>query len=112
MGDQMMKGNKIKSAILISVIVTIFVASAIAVDPLETDAIKPFFTLVFKTIGRGKRFDYGNFLQQQCARIGINIDIIISGWPSFVGELIAFRNFDICYIALSGSGADPDFTGV
>ncbi|MHA1187630.1 MAG: ABC transporter substrate-binding protein [Candidatus Heimdallarchaeota archaeon] len=105
---------KAKSTILISVIITIFVASAITIDPVQTNALDPFFTLVFKTNGgeNGVRYDYGNFLQQQCARIGIKIDVIIQGWPTFVGELIAFRNFDICYVALSGSGADPDFTGV
>ncbi|MHA1354395.1 MAG: ABC transporter substrate-binding protein [Candidatus Heimdallarchaeota archaeon] len=109
-----MKVNKIKSTILISVIITIFIASAITVEPIQSDAIKPFFTLVFKTnFGEnGIRYDYGNFLIQQCARIGINVDLIVQGWPSFVGEIIAFRNFDICYVALSGRGADPDFTGI
>ncbi|MHA1125739.1 MAG: ABC transporter substrate-binding protein [Candidatus Heimdallarchaeota archaeon] len=103
--------NKIKSTLLISIIITIFVASTIAVNPVQSEAIEPFFTLVFKTNG-GVRLDYGNFLQQQCAKIGIKIDVIITGWPSFIGELIAFRNFDVCYVALTGGGRDPDFTGV
>jgi len=90
----------------------IFIASAVAVDPVQTDAVDPFFTLVFKTNSGGVRPDYGNFLKQHCARIGINIDVIVQDWPTFVGELIAFRNFDICYVALTGGGADPDFSGM
>ncbi|MHA1556799.1 MAG: ABC transporter substrate-binding protein, partial [Candidatus Heimdallarchaeota archaeon] len=85
---------------------------AIAVQPAKTDAIDPFFTLVFKTNGGGVRPDYGNFLKQHLARIGINVDVIVQDWPTFVGELVAYRDFDICYVALTGGGADPDFTGV
>ncbi len=107
-----MKVNKVKSTILVGIIMTIFVASAVAVNPVQTDAVDAFFTLVFKTNSGGVRPDYGNFLRQHCARIGINIDVIIQDWPTFVGELIAFRNFDICYVALTGGGADPDFSGV
>ncbi|TET29045.1 MAG: hypothetical protein E3J70_08080 [Candidatus Heimdallarchaeota archaeon] len=107
-----MKVNKVKTTLLVGVIMTLFVASAMAVNPTKTDAIEPFFTLVFKTNGGGVRPDYGNFLKQHCARIGISIDVIVQDWPTFVGELIAFRDFDICYVGLCGGGADPDFTGV
>jgi len=107
-----MKVNKVKTTLLVGVIMTLFVASAMAVNPTKTDAIEPFFTLVFKTNGGGVRPDYGNFLKQHCARIGINIDVIVQDWPTFVGELIAFRDFDVCYVGLCGGGADPDFTGV
>jgi ABC-type transport system substrate-binding protein len=107
-----MKLNKVKSTILVGVIMAIFVASAVAVNPVKTDAVDSFFTLVAKTNSGGVRPDYLNFLKQHCARIGINIDVIVQDWPTFVGELVAFRNFDICYVALTGGGADPDFTGV
>ncbi|MHA1243780.1 MAG: hypothetical protein ACTSP7_04305, partial [Candidatus Heimdallarchaeota archaeon] len=107
-----MKLNKIKSTVLVGVIMAIFVASAFANTPAETKAVDPFFTLVFKTNSGGVRPDYGNFLKQHCARIGINLDVIVQDWPTFVGELIAFRNFDICYVSLNGGGADPDFSGV
>ncbi|NHJ84828.1 MAG: hypothetical protein FK734_05160 [Asgard group archaeon] len=107
-----MKVNKIKSTILVGVIFTLFVASSFAVQPAKTDAIDPFFTLVAKTNGGGVRPDYLNFLKQHLARIGINVDVIVQDWPTFVGELVAFRDFDVCYVALTGGGADPDFTGV
>jgi ABC-type transport system substrate-binding protein len=107
-----MKVNKVKSTILVGVIMAIFVASAVAVDPVQTDGVDSFFTLVAKTNSGGVRPDYLNFLKQHCARIGINIDVIVQDWPTFVGELIAFRNFDVCYVALTGGGGDPDFTGV
>ena len=72
-----MKVNKVKTTLLVGVIMTLFVASALAVQPTKTDAIDPFFTLVFKTNGGGVRPDYGNFLKQHVARIGINIEVIV-----------------------------------
>ncbi len=107
-----MKMNKVKTTILVGVILSLFAVSSFAVQPAKTDAIDPFFTLVFKTNGGGVRPDYGNFLKQHLARIGINVDVIVQDWPTFVGELIAYRDFDICYVALSGGGADPDFSGI
>jgi len=71
-----------------------------------------YFTLVAKTNSGGVRPDYLLILKSQLTRIGINLDVIIQDWPTFVGELIAFRNFDLCYVALTGGGLDPDFTGV
>ncbi|MFW9922688.1 MAG: ABC transporter substrate-binding protein [Candidatus Thorarchaeota archaeon] len=107
-----MKMNKVKTTILVGVMLSLFVIISFAVQPAKTDAIEPFFTLVAKTNGGGVRPDYLNFLKQQVARIGINVDVIVQDWPTFVGELIAFRDFDICYVGLSGGGADPDFSGV
>jgi ABC-type transport system substrate-binding protein len=107
-----MKLNKVKTTILVGVILSLFVVSSFAVQPAKTDAIDPFFTLVAKTNGGGVRPDYLNFLKQHCARIGINVDVIVQDWPTFVGELVAYRDFDICYVALTGGGADPDMTGV
>ena len=80
--------------------------------PEQTKADDPYFTLVFKTNSGGVRPDYGNFLKQHLSHLGIELDVIIQDWPTFVGELIAFRNFDICYIAITGSSDDPDMTGV
>ncbi|HUT82542.1 MAG TPA: ABC transporter substrate-binding protein [Candidatus Bathyarchaeia archaeon] len=107
-----MKVNKVKTTALVGVILTLFVVSAFATQPKATKAIDPFFTLVAKTNGGGTRPDYLNFLRQHLARIGIDVSVIIQDWPTFVGELIAFRDFDICYVGLQGGGADPDFTGV
>ncbi|RLI69747.1 MAG: hypothetical protein DRO63_00230 [Candidatus Gerdarchaeota archaeon] len=107
-----MKVNKVKSAILVGVMLSLFVASSFAVNPVKTKSIEPFFTLVFKTNQGGVRPDYGNFLKQHLARIGIDVNVVVQDWPTFVAELIVFRDFDICYVGLSGGGADPDFTGV
>ncbi len=107
-----MKITKSKTLILVGVIVALFVVSSVGVQPIKTNAAEPVFTLVAKTNGGGVRPDYLNFLKQHLARIRINVDVIIQDWPTFVGELIAFRDFDICYVSLTGGGADPDFTGV
>ncbi|MBK5115147.1 MAG: hypothetical protein JJE41_16085 [Candidatus Heimdallarchaeota archaeon] len=107
-----MKITKTKTLLLVGVIVAIFVVSSVGVQPIKTNAAEPVFTLVAKTNGGGVRPDYLNFLKQHLARIRINVDVIVQDWPTFVGELIAFRDFDICYVSLTGGGADPDFTGV
>ena len=107
-----MKITKSKTLILVGVFITLFVFSSVGVQPIKTDAAEPVFTLVAKTNGGGVRPDYLNFLKQHLARIRINLDVIVQDWPTFVGELIAFRDFDICYVSLTGGGADPDFTGV
>ncbi|MCK5185257.1 MAG: hypothetical protein KAQ95_13185, partial [Candidatus Heimdallarchaeota archaeon] len=107
-----MKITKSKTLILVGVFITLFVVSSVGVQPIKTDAAEPVFTLVAKTNGGGVRPDYLNFLKQHLARIRINLDVIVQDWPTFVGELIAFRDFDICYVSLTGGGADPDFSGV
>ncbi|HUT82711.1 MAG TPA: ABC transporter substrate-binding protein [Candidatus Bathyarchaeia archaeon] len=101
-----------KKMVIFGVILTVFIVNIVSIQPLETNGIDPLFTLVFKTNGGGQRPDYGNMLKQYLARIGIDVNVIIQDWPTFIGELIAFRDFDICYVGFSGGGADPDFTGV
>jgi len=86
-------------------LVVLIVTSLYIVKPQRTHSIDPFFTLVFKTNGGGVRPDYGYLLKEQLARIGINLDVIIQDWPTFVGELIAYRDFDICYVDETSSGA-------
>jgi ABC-type transport system substrate-binding protein len=102
-----MKVNKVKSTILLGVIVSLFVASAIATQPRTSDAVDPFFTLVFKTVTSDPYPDYGNFLKQHLGRIGINVDVVIQDWGAFLDTLLVFRDFDICCIGFSGGGADP-----
>ncbi|MHA1557374.1 MAG: ABC transporter substrate-binding protein, partial [Candidatus Heimdallarchaeota archaeon] len=108
-----MERDRLKQFIGLSIII-LFVANSTFLFASDGDAQEPYFTLVFKTNGGGIRPDYGNILKQQLARIGINLEVIILDWPTFVGELISFRDFDICYVSLSGddSDVDPDFTGI
>jgi len=106
-----MNGNKQRIAFtfLLILCVTSLVVSA---KPIVEGKQKMYFTLVAKTNSGGVRPDYLNLIKQQLARIGINLDIIVQDWPTFVGELLVFRNFDLCYAALTGGGYDPDMTGV
>ncbi len=107
-----MERLRLKQFIGLSIII-LFASNSSFLFASEGDAIEPYFTLVFKTNCGGVRPDYGNFLKQHLARIGISVDVIIQDWPSFCTELIAYRDFDICYITLSSVGVkDPDFTGV
>jgi len=94
------------------VIFIVIFSSLVSTMPTQTKAADPYFTLVFKTSGGGMYADYGNFLKQHLSRIGINLDILILDWASFISELLVWRNFDICYASFVGGGADPDMTGV
>ncbi|MFW9922069.1 MAG: ABC transporter substrate-binding protein [Candidatus Thorarchaeota archaeon] len=51
-------------------------------------------------------------LKEDLKQIGIGLDIYELDWPTMVGQLIAFRDFDICYVGLTGGTKDPDFRGV
>ncbi|MBD3190819.1 MAG: hypothetical protein GF308_09260 [Candidatus Heimdallarchaeota archaeon] len=104
--------SKIKGHFLVTIILSLLLGNSFFIQPVNTGASDHFFTLVAKTNTGGTRPDYLNLLKQQLDILGINVDIVLQDWPSFVMELIAFRDFDICYVALVGGGADPDFTGV
>jgi ABC-type transport system substrate-binding protein len=106
-----LRGKRKRSMNLIIIAIIVFSMMSI-VSSTEVDSVHINFTLVAKTNSGGTRPDILNILKQQLVPLGINLDIIIQDWPTFVGELIVFRNFDLCYISLSGGGADPDFTGV
>ena len=105
-----MKGKK--RGIIFTVLLVLCVTSlVVSAQPIVEGKQKMYFTLVAKTNSGGVRPDYLNLIKQQAARIGINLEVIIQDWPTFVGELLAYRNFDLCYVALSGGGLDPDMTG-
>lgn len=93
-------------------LIMIFMTSLLASNTTNIESTEPFFTLVAKTNGGGIRPDYLNMLKQHLARIGINLDVYVLDWPTFVGELIVFRDFDICFVGIGSESADPDMTGV
>jgi len=101
-----------KRTIIFTVLLLLCVSSlVVSAKPKVEGKQKMYFTLVAKA-NFGIRVDYLMLVKQQVARIGINLDVIGLDWATMVGELIAYRNFDLCYVALTGGGADPDFTGV
>ncbi|MBD3192282.1 MAG: hypothetical protein GF308_16705 [Candidatus Heimdallarchaeota archaeon] len=98
--------------IFVGIFAALLVGSTLSVQPIKIEAQKQYFTLVAKTGGGGVRGDYLNLAKQQLARIGINLNIYVLDWPSIVSEILFLHNYDLIYIALTGGGADPDFTGV
>jgi len=104
--------RKVADFVNFSLVFVIVCSSVVIAQPVKVDAVDPYFTLVFKTNSGGVYPDYGNFLKQHLAQIGINVDVIVLDWPTFVGELLSYHNFDICYVGIKGGGNDPDFTGV
>ncbi len=103
-------------SLVFGIVLSIIIINIVSIQPTETDS-EPLVTLVFKTNGPISdtptvRPDFGYMLKQYLARIGIDLDIIIQDWPTFFSELKVYRDFDICYVGLSGGGNDPDFTGI
>jgi len=111
-GKKTVKKEKVR--IIKGLIIAIFIINSVICQqpPTVKTIILPFFTLVAKTFRGGNGYDYLNFLRQHLARIGIDVIIIIQDWPTFISELIVFKDFDICYVDFSGVGADLDFTGI
>lgn len=101
-----------KNILLISLIITILTANLIVIYPLKTEAITYNFTLSGLEHGGGVRPDYFNFFKQHLSRIGIQLDVRIVDFPTYVQELLYTRNFDITFLGLSGGGYDPDYTGI
>ncbi len=105
-----MKKFKLKQFIGISIVI-LFAINLSFLNTSRVDAIEYHFTLIFETNGGGVRPDYGNFLKQQLARIGIYVEVVIQPWPIF-DATNPIRDYDICYLSFSGGGKDPDFTGI
>ena len=108
---KILRANKIKIAFVVGALIALFTLSAFAVQPQKVQAADPFFTLVAKT-GDSVGADYLNFVSQHLGRIGINVDVQVLDWPTFVAELVAFRDFDIFNVGFRGGGVDPDWSGV
>lgn len=98
-----------RNTLLISLIITFFFANIIIQPPIKTEAVKYHFTLEGLA---HSGVDYFIYFRQHLARIGIQLDIRVVDWPTYIGELFAHRNFDITYLGLYGGGFDPDFTGI
>jgi ABC-type transport system substrate-binding protein len=95
--------------------------SIIASDAPYSETVRnlstPFFTLTAMTNEGEEDALYARqkalySLEHDLKQIGIGLDIQLLDWPTFVGQLIAFREFDMCYVGLSGSSKDPDYSGV
>ncbi len=102
-----------KKIMTIFLVAWITIGSTYILLPKETDSIEPFFTLVAKTYNTSPGAIYFNYLKVYLSQIGIDLEVIVQDWSTFVSELITFRDFDLCYVEFTGGGyADPDFTGV
>jgi ABC-type transport system substrate-binding protein len=101
--------SKILPGILV---VLIFCTNIVSIQPKKTEATTYYFTLEGLVSGGGTRVDAFYLMREQLARAGILLSIRNVDWSTYVGEIIAFYNFDITLLGLSGGGKDPDFTGV
>ena len=100
---------KIVKSTIVSIII---ICSFVNYQPDQMKSLSPFFTLTFVTGGGGVRPDYGGMIHLDLSEIGINVDVIVQDWPTFVSTLLYTHNFDMVYIGLSGGGLDPDFSGI
>jgi len=116
---RLMFGNKNMGKVNKTRIFTLFLVgwivmgSVLVFIPEETSSTPIFFTLVAKTPDSGPGLLYFEYMKVYLSQIGINLDVVIQDWSTFVQELIIFRDFDLCYVEFTGGGvSEPDFTGV
>ncbi len=65
------------------------------------------FTLNFYTNENPIRIRLGEILQQQCARVGINVNVVIEEWGAYLTRIQETDDFDIFILGWSGQ-LDPD----
>ena len=96
--------------------IAFFVVASFLLMSLQTAntkaAIEPIAHLTFKTNGGGTRPDYGLYIAQYLAEIGIAVDVKVEEWVVFIGTLTVTYDFDMGIVALTGGTADPDPSGV
>ncbi|MHA1302572.1 MAG: ABC transporter substrate-binding protein [Candidatus Heimdallarchaeaceae archaeon] len=97
--------------------ITLFVVSSLLLTSVYSAstskaAVEPVATLTYKTNGGGFRPDYGLYVAQYLAELGIKVNVKVEEWIVFVGTLTVTYDFDLAFVGLVGGGADPDMTGV
>ena len=103
-------GKLSKKAIVFGLTLVICCSSLASFSILKVDSFEPFFTLTATTNGGGVRPDYLNLLRDYLRNINIELEIVtFSYWDIWWSP---WWDADIMYLALSGGGEDPDFTGV
>jgi len=109
----MVKHKRIITSVMILAFI-LFSSNFLIRSNFNTEESSPiYFSLVAKTNYGGVRPEFLYILHDELLDIGINLTVITQDWPTFAGELLAFRDFDICYYDLTGGeGGDPDFNGL
>ncbi|MHA1555602.1 MAG: ABC transporter substrate-binding protein [Candidatus Heimdallarchaeota archaeon] len=102
--------NSVKKYVTLVIMFSILATSFYSTHIINTESVEPFFTLVAKAKEHSIHVDYLHLAKQQLQEIGI--DLYVMPMWSLIGELIAYRDFDMVSIGFSGGGIDPDFTGV
>ncbi|MCK4845509.1 MAG: hypothetical protein KAS95_07535, partial [Candidatus Heimdallarchaeota archaeon] len=96
--------------------IAFFVIASFLLMSLQTAntkaAVDPIANLTFKTNGGGTRPDYGLYIAQYLAEIGIAVDVKVEEWVVFIGTLTVTYDFDMGIVALTGGAGDPDPSGV
>ena len=78
---------------------------------VKTNSIDPFFTLVMKVHSIYWQ-DYANLIRQHIAKIGINLDIIVLDYPTFIGELLFYHDYDLIESFMPPIGLEADLRSV
>jgi ABC-type transport system substrate-binding protein len=73
-----------------------------------TPDISPFFSILLKTFEDQVYPGYADLLKQYLAEIGINLNIILEDWPTFIETLVLYRDFDLTSISYTGRETDID----
>ncbi len=103
--------NKIKKWVTLVVMVSILTTSIYSNQIINTKSVDPAFSLTMKVHSTYWQ-DYANFIKQHIARIGIDLQIIVLDWPTYVGELLVYHDFDLIQSIVPPIGLSADLRGV
>ncbi|MCK5046329.1 MAG: hypothetical protein KAS22_07100, partial [Candidatus Heimdallarchaeota archaeon] len=88
-------------------IVLVFCTNIAGIQPQEAESPTYYFTLDGIVSGGGSRVDAFYLMREHLAQAGILLSIRNLYWADYIGEVIAFFNFDIVSHALNGGRPDP-----
>ncbi|MHA1435808.1 MAG: ABC transporter substrate-binding protein [Candidatus Heimdallarchaeota archaeon] len=96
--------KKIHAKIIVCMIIVIFSANVfLFATSYNVSANGYYLSLRTLVLGSGStRIDYANFMKQQLARIGIDLNIHFMHWADWAVNPVSFSSYDINMIALTG----------
>lgn len=96
----------------VAILATLFLVSSVATSSQKATArVEPFITLQIKTnAGNNNREQYGLYIQQDLAAIGIEVELLYEEWGVFLGDV--FGGDTQGFILGWGGGIDPDWSSI
>ena len=100
---------KTKLLLSVALLATMFMVSSVAISSQKSQArVEPYFSIQIKTnAGNNNREQYGLFIQQDLAKIGIAVELMYQEWGVFFDDI--YSGHHQTFILGWYGGTDPDW---